>query len=124
MDCSVKGMLYASIERSPVFQGKVVSFNDAKAKAVSGVRHVLKTQREVWGTVREGVAVIADSFWAAEQGRKALEITWENGNLESWSTEKIKEDYKKASLQPGDVLSETGSFDQAFGGGKIKLEAS
>src|SRR5258708_29786876 len=68
MDCRVPGMLYASIQRSPLFIGKVVSFNDAKAKAVQGVKYVLKTQREVLGSLREGVAGVAANTWAAEQG--------------------------------------------------------
>ena len=125
MDCKVPGMLYASIQRSPVFLGKVVSVNDAAAKAVPGVKHVLKTQRDVLGAIREGVAVIANSFWAAEQGRKALEITWDNGDLENWSTQKIRDDYKKAATQAGNLFSDIGNFDQAFNSPKtIKLEAS
>src|ERR1017187_6182229 len=56
IDIEVPGMLYASIERSPVMLGKLVSFNEEKAKAVKGVKYVLKTQREVFGKVRVGVS--------------------------------------------------------------------
>ena len=87
-------MLFASIERSPVFLGKLISFDDTKAKKIKGVRWVLKTQRNVWGHNREGVAVVADTYWAAVQGRNALEVKWDNGELDSWSTNKIKENYK------------------------------
>ncbi len=124
IDCTVKGMLYASIERSPVFLGRVVSFDDSKAKAVKGVKYVLKTQRSVWGHQREGVAVVADSYWAAVQGRNALEIKWDNGDLESWSTNKIKEDYKKAAEQEGVVFQEKGNFKNAFETAQTKIEAS
>lgn len=124
IDHSVPGMLYASIERSPVFLGKIISFDDAKAKAIPGVKHVLKTKRDVFGYTREAVAVLADTYWAAMQGRKALEIKWDNGDLESWSTEKIKADYKKAAEQDGVSLSGKGDFSQAFTNGKIKVEAS
>ena len=124
IDCTVKGMLYASIERSPVFLGRVVSFDDSKAKAVKGVKYVLKTQRSVWGHQREGVAVVADSYWAAVQGRNALEIKWDNGDLESWSTKKIKEDYKKAAEQEGVVFVEKGNFKNAFNTAEVKVEAS
>ncbi len=123
IDFSVPGMLYASIERSPVFLGKIVSFNDAKAKAVPGVKHVFKTRRDVMGFSHEGVAVLADAYWAAYQGRKALEIIWDNGDLESWSTQKIKDNYKKASEQEGVVFKEKGNFKQAFANGTIKVEA-
>lgn len=124
IDFSVPGMLYASVERSPVFLGKLVSFNDAKAKAIPGVKHVFKTQRNVWGNNREGVAVLAENYWAAEQGRKALEIVWDNSDYESWSTQKIKDDYKKASSQAGVALVNTGNFDPAFSEAALKVEAA
>jgi isoquinoline 1-oxidoreductase subunit beta len=124
IDCKVKDMLYASIERSPVFLGELVSFDDSKAKAVKGVKFVLKTQRTVWGHKREGVAVVADSYWAAVQGRRALVVKWDNGNLESWSTKKIKEDYKKAAAQDGVAFEEKGNFKSAFESGQVKVEAS
>ena len=124
IDFSVPGMLYASIERSPVFLGKILSFNDAKAKAVPGVKHVLKTKRDVMGYTRESVAVLADTYWAAYRGRQALEIKWDNGDLESWSTQKIKDNYKKAAEQEGVVFKKKGNFRQAFADGMIKVEAS
>jgi isoquinoline 1-oxidoreductase beta subunit len=124
MDCTVEGMLYASIERSPVFLGRLVSFDDTKAKAVKGVKYVLKTQRNVWGHQREGVAVVADSYWAAIQGRRALEVKWDNGDLESWSTNKIKEDYKKAAEQDGAVFQEKGNFKTVFNSAQIRVEVS
>jgi len=124
IDFSVPGMLYASIERSPVFLGKIVSFNDAKARAVPGVKHVFKTKRDVMGFIHEGVAVLADTYWAAYKGRKVLEIKWDNGDLESWSTQKIKDNYKKASQQEGVVFKQKGNFKQVFANGMIKVEAS
>ncbi len=124
IDFSVPGMLYASIERSPVFLGKIISYDDSKAKAVPGVKHVFKTKRDVMGFTREGVAVLADTYWAAVQGRKALVIKWDNGDLESWSTKKIKDNYKKAAEQAGVVFLEKGNFKETFAGGKIKVEAS
>lgn len=124
LDCIVNGMLFASIERSPVFLGSVISFDDTKAKAVKGVKFVLKTQRHVWGHKREGVAVVADTYWAALQGRKALEVKWDNGDLESWSTKSIKEDYKKAGQKIGAIFEKKGNFENAFDKAAIKIEAS
>jgi isoquinoline 1-oxidoreductase beta subunit len=123
IDIKVPGMLYASVERSPVFLGKVVDFNNEKALAVPGVKYVLKTDREVWGQKREGVAVVAENYWAALEGRKALEITWDNGDLESWSTEKIKEDYKNATSGPSEIFEDRGDFDRNFSTADKKLEA-
>jgi isoquinoline 1-oxidoreductase beta subunit len=124
IDCKIKGMLYASIERSPVFLGRLISFDDSKTKEVKGVKFVLKTQRNVWGHMREGVAVVADSYWAAVQGRNALRVKWDNGDLQSWSTLKIKENFRSASMQEGDSFKESGDFKNAFGNASIKIEAS
>ena len=124
IDMVVPGMLYASIERCPVIAGKLVSYNDAKAKSVKGVKYVLKTQREVFGQVRAGVAVIADNYWAALQGRKLLEVTWDNGDLETWTTQKIKDDYINASHQQAEVFEQKGDFEKAFNNAPVKIEAS
>ena len=124
IDVEVPGMLYASIERSPVILGKLISFNDEKAKAVKGVKYVLKTQREVFGQNRVGIAVIADNYWASVQGRKLLEIKWDNGDLQTWSTQKIKEDYHNASSQAAEIFRKKGDFEKAFNDAPIKIEAS
>ncbi len=71
MDVQVPGMLIASIERCPVFGGKVQSFDATAAKQVPGVKHVVQ--------VSNGIAVVADGFWSALNGRKALKIVYDNG---------------------------------------------
>jgi isoquinoline 1-oxidoreductase subunit beta len=124
IDIEVPGMLYASIERSPVIAGKIISFNEEKAKALKGVKYVLQTQREVFGQVRAGVAVIADNYWAALQGRKLLDVKWDNGDLETWSTQKIKENYANAAHQPAEVFMQKGDFEKTFNAAAIKIEAS
>jgi len=124
LDCVVPGMLYASIERSPVFLGKLISFDDSKTRTVKGVRQVLKTQRTVWGHVREGVAVLADNYWAALQGRKLLKVNWDNGSLETWSTEMIREDYHQAATQPGETFEQKGNFGDAYAAATHRVEAS
>ena len=86
-DVRVPGMLVASIERSPVFGGKVKSFDPARAKAMPGVRHVVQLDGTPWlGTggawgigSESGVAVVADTYWQAVEGRRALQITWDEG---------------------------------------------
>jgi len=87
IDVRVPGMLVASIERSPVFGGKVKSFDPARAKATPGVRHVVQLDGTPWlGTggawgigSESGVAVVADTYWQAVEGRRALQITWDEG---------------------------------------------
>jgi len=72
LDVRLPGMLFATVARCPVFGGKVASFDDAKAKAVPGVRAVVP--------INCGVAVVAENTWAAIQGRAALQVTWDEGD--------------------------------------------
>ena len=65
LDVKRPGMLYASLERCPVFGGKVASFDATKAKAMPGVKNVVQ--------ISNGVAVLAENTWAAAEARKALE---------------------------------------------------
>jgi isoquinoline 1-oxidoreductase beta subunit len=71
IDVRVSGMLYAAIRRSPVFGGSVRSFDASKAKAVPGVVEVVQ--------ISNGVAVVAKNTWAAFQGKKALNVAWDDG---------------------------------------------
>jgi isoquinoline 1-oxidoreductase beta subunit len=82
-------MMYAVVERNPRFRGKVKSFDDSAVRSVSGVKHVLKVQRAVWGLLFEGVAVVADSLWAAMKGRKLLKVEWDDEGFEHLDSEQL-----------------------------------
>jgi CO/xanthine dehydrogenase Mo-binding subunit len=71
LDVRLPGMLFATVARCPVFGGTLVKFDDAKARAVPGVRAVVP--------IDCGVAVVAENTWAAIQGRAALLATWDEG---------------------------------------------
>src|SRR6186997_1155897 len=102
LDVKLPGMLYAVIERNPRFKGKVKSFDDTATMKIPGVKKVLKTTAPVFAYEREGVAVIADSLWAAIEGRKVLKVEWNDLGFEHLSTEQLyarmKEDLKKPAL--------------------------
>ncbi len=89
IDVVVPGMLHATIFRSPVFGGMVKSVDDAAAKAVKGVRHIVP--------VGYGVGVVADSYWAAKKGRDALKVVWNEGAMANVSSESIYRDYAAAA---------------------------
>ncbi len=93
LDVRRPGMLYASLERCPVFGGKVASFDGTKAKAVAGVKQVVQ--------ISNGVAVIADNTWSAMQGRKALEIKWDEGPHAGNSTAGLRKLFGDMAAQPG-----------------------
>ncbi|HTI94381.1 MAG TPA: molybdopterin cofactor-binding domain-containing protein [Puia sp.] len=89
LDKKLPGMLYAVVERNPRFRGKVKSFDDSATRSVSGVRHVFKVQRAVWSLLFEGVAVVADSLWAAMQGRKLLKVEWDDDGFEHLDSDQL-----------------------------------
>ncbi len=124
IDISVPGMLYASVERSPVFLGKVISFNQDEVLRMPGVRHVFKTSREVYGHRREGIAVLGDNYWHALQGKKALKVEWDTQGLEDVSSDTILADSYEAAGTDGDELFSRGDVKTIFSSGKKVIEAS
>jgi len=89
LDKKIPGMLYAAVERNPRLRGVVKSFDDSAALKIPGVKKVFKVRMGVFSTYREGVAVVADSTWAAMQGKKALKIEWDDSGFEHLNTEEI-----------------------------------
>jgi isoquinoline 1-oxidoreductase subunit beta len=89
LDKKLPNMLYAVVERSTRFRGKVKSFDDAATKSLGGVKHVFKVQRAVFGLWYEGVAVVADSLWTAMQGRKQLKVEWDDEGFEHLDSEQL-----------------------------------
>ncbi|MDB5040620.1 MAG: xanthine dehydrogenase family protein molybdopterin-binding subunit [Candidatus Eremiobacteraeota bacterium] len=81
IDVRVPNMKYAAIARSPVFGGRVKSFDARKAKAVPGVIDVVQ--------ISNGVAIVAKNTWAAFQGKNALAIVWDEGPNAKVSTESL-----------------------------------
>jgi isoquinoline 1-oxidoreductase beta subunit len=115
VDVKVPGMLIASIERCPVFGGKVQSFDATAAKAVPGVKQVFQ--------VTNGVAVVADSFWSALQGRKALVVTWDEGPIAQVSSPQISREYAALAAQPGQEARKEGDAQKVIAAGGKTLEA-
>jgi isoquinoline 1-oxidoreductase subunit beta len=123
LDKKIPGLLYASVERNPRFHGKVKSFDDSETKKIAGVKHVLKIVMPVFADTREGVAVVADSLWAAMQGRKVLKVEWDDSGFERMNTDllyaRMKEDLKKSGNSQRTGGNPTAAFDKA----EKKLEA-
>ena len=115
MDVRVPGMLVASIERCPVFGGKVTAFDAGATKKIPGVRHVVQ--------VSNGVAVVADTFWIALQGRRALKVTYDEGPMAQVSSARIDREYAEAAKQPGQEARNDGDAEAALARGTKKVEA-
>jgi isoquinoline 1-oxidoreductase subunit beta len=115
IDARPDGLVYAVLERCPVFGGKVASFDGTKAKGVPGVKNVVQ--------ISNGVAVIADSTWAAMQGRKALEVKWDEGPNAAQSSAAISKLFADRAKQPGIVAKTAGDANQALSSASKKLDA-
>src|SRR5467141_4398337 len=123
MDARMEGMVYASIEHPPVLGGKVKSYDDTAALQVAGVRQTVAIdpfQPPPAFQPLGGVAVIADNTWAAFQGRKKLNIAWDNGPNESYNSDAYKNELRATSHNPCKVVRNIGDADAVFAkGGKV-----
>ena len=126
MDARVDGMVYASIEHPPVIGGKVKSYDDKEALKVSGVRQTLAIDPFKPPPAFQplgGVAVIADNTWAAFQGRKKLNIVWDNGPNETYDSAQYKKELQDTARKPAKVVRSEGDVDAAFAKGGKMIEA-
>ena len=115
IDVKVPGAQVGSIERCPVFGGKVETFDASAAKAIKGVSHVVQ--------VTNGIAVVGDSFWSVMKGRRALRVKWNEGPLANLSSAEITRGYQDLAKQPGQVARKEGDAEKVLGGGGKVIEA-
>ncbi|WP_242690936.1 xanthine dehydrogenase family protein molybdopterin-binding subunit [Lysobacter enzymogenes] len=117
MDVQFEGLLTAMVARAPVFGGTVKSFDDSAARKVPGVRDVVR--------VPSGVAVIADHYWAAKQGRDALKIDWDAGpNAAGLDDAKLRAEFARlAAAGGGAVAARAGDADAGLKGAAKVIEA-
>ena len=114
MDARLDGMVYASVERPPVLGGKVKSYDDQEALKVAGVRQTISIdpfQPPPGFQPLGGVAVIADNTWAALEGRKKLNISWDNGPNEAYNSEAYKNELRETAHKPGKLVRNIGDAD-------------
>lgn len=127
LDIFRDGMLHASIEHPPVLGGTIRSVDDSGTKAVKGVTQTVRLdtfkpphQFQPLG----GVAVIADSTWAALKGRRQLKVEWNDGAHGVFESEAFKKELLSTVQKSGKVHRNLGDVESEFArGGKI-LEAT
>jgi isoquinoline 1-oxidoreductase subunit beta len=116
IDARPPGVKIATLAQSPVFGGRVKSVDDAKAKAVKGVRQIVRLD--------DAVAVVADHMGAAKKGLAALVIEWDAGPHAKLNTDEIVDELEKATLQPGAVAQNIGDVEKALASAVTKVEAT
>src|SRR5215510_2455712 len=116
IDVRPPGVKIATLVQSPVFGGRVKSVDDAAAKAVKGVRQIVRLD--------DAVAVVADHMGAAKKGLAALVIEWDDGPHAKLTTEDIAVELEQATLNSGAVAQNIGNVDQAMASAVTKVEAT
>jgi isoquinoline 1-oxidoreductase beta subunit len=116
IDARPPGLKIATLAQSPVFGGRLKSLDDTAARAVKGVRQIVRLD--------DAVAVVADHMGAAKKGREALKIEWDDGPHAGLSTAQIAHELEKATLGSGTVAQNIGDADKALAGAVTKVEAT
>src|SRR6266436_5451138 len=123
IDSRTPAMEHAVIARCPVFGGKVAKFDATKAKAVPGVRDVISIDAVGEGAFTSGgIVVLANNSWAAIQGRKALNITWDEGPNATESSESLRKHFIENAAKPGKTVRNDGDADAALSSATKKIE--
>jgi isoquinoline 1-oxidoreductase beta subunit len=115
IDVRPQGVKIATLAQSPVFGGRVKSVDDTAAKAVKGVRQIVRLD--------DAVAVVADHMGAAKKGLAALKIEWDDGSHAKLSTEDIARELDQATLRPGAVAQNIGDVGKVMASAATKVEA-
>ena len=131
IDFKVPGMLIASIERCPVFGGTLKRYDATKAKTLPGVRNVVALEPSPWtgktgawaAGCAAGVAVVADTYWHAVQGRRALQIEWDEGAAATLDSDGIRAQFTRLAEQPGVEARKTGDPGAALTAAAKRVEA-
>ncbi|MGJ7535602.1 MULTISPECIES: molybdopterin cofactor-binding domain-containing protein [unclassified Variovorax] len=98
IDVKHPGQLTAVVAHPPVFGARLASVDDSAARAVKGVKAVLRVPLDRGA---EGVAVVADGYWPAKLGRDALKLQWDTASVEKVDTEKQLAQYRELAGRPG-----------------------
>ncbi len=115
LDQKVPGMLNAVYVKCPVFGGKVVSANLDQLKGMAGVRDafVLEGTNNYVGLM-PGVAILADTTWAALKAKRELRVVWDEGAAANHSTAAYAARAAELAAQPGQVMRHDGDVDAAL----------
>jgi isoquinoline 1-oxidoreductase subunit beta len=133
IDVTLPGMLYASIEKAPVFAGKVKSANIDQIKTMLGVRHVLVIAGGItpaaytpWEPGMEpGIAIVADTWWQAQTARAALKVDWDLGPAVTQSSEGFrKRAMELLAAPPAKTVHKYGDVDATLKSSAKVVEAT
>ena len=115
MDVQLDGMVYATVVHSPVFGGKIKSFNKDSISEIPGIIKIFE--------IENGLAIVAEYTWAAIKAGKKIKINWGEGEAEGIDSEKIRKDLLEESKERGGVVRKEGNVKRALKSSDNHLEA-
>jgi len=111
IDAKVENMLYAVVERSPVFGGTLKSFDATEVLKIPGIKKVDRVERIVGIYEYTGVAIIGNSYWTVSQARKKLKVEWDNNGHDTFNTVDYENHLRKLASEPGVTDKNIGNVD-------------
>ncbi|MBT8445276.1 MAG: molybdopterin-dependent oxidoreductase, partial [Gammaproteobacteria bacterium] len=115
-DIELPGQLIAIVVRCPNLGGELLRADTNAAEAAPGVRHVLR--------ITSGIAIVAETFWHAQQAARLLDTEWSPGPLAAMTTGKLH-DLQRATIESGELIEarEDDGVDEAFDGAARVIDA-
>ncbi len=123
IDANLPGMVYASVERSPVFGSKLKSVDKSSTLKVAGVLDVVEVERDLGAYKYQGIAVVAKNYWSALKGRKALKVIWDHQGKDQFNSTSYNQSLRDLAKNEGLVQHANGDFDKVFAETKDQVEA-
>jgi isoquinoline 1-oxidoreductase subunit beta len=108
IDFRMPGMKYAVLSRCPTIGGKALNFDDKESRKIAGVSYVGKISDAA-------VAVVADSVWGAMEGRRLLNVGWDDGPNKDLNSAAVTESLKQAATKKGASLYSVGDVSKVHG---------
>jgi isoquinoline 1-oxidoreductase beta subunit len=136
IDVTVPGMLYAVFQKTPVFGGRAVNANLDAIKAMKGIKHAFIVEGKPIPVsfpnylnddpgLEAGVAIVAESWWAAKSAREKLEVKWDEGKWATLNSVDIAKKADELSKQPAArTLRKDGDVEAVFKRGDVKVVES
>ncbi len=115
LDIKLDGMVYATVVHSPIFGGKVISFEKNSLDGINGILDVFE--------IESGIAIVGDNTWAVLKAARKIKINWSEGEAKGVNTDQITEELMKASKKRGGVVRKEGNVKRALKSSENILEA-
>ncbi|MEM9075735.1 MAG: molybdopterin cofactor-binding domain-containing protein [Bacteroidota bacterium] len=123
IDMDVPGMVYASIERCPIYGGRIKNYDDTEVRKIEGVidvfpiaipQKIKDSLHSIIGYVYDGVVIVASSTWIAIKARKRLKVEWDGGENANRSIESLNEDMAALKDSPAFMSMDLGNVGPCF----------